>query len=910
MSETPPFTPRTRGLLREIGWLEDERAAAALRVLWSGPDPDGSVERLAQYVTAATPEIDVLGDPEAVRRIAHLAGASPELCRQLTHHPRWLVEIPRDDPVGTVRATLARVAGDDLAGQIDVAEGGRLLSGMADELVGQILDEVSGVDTPPMAVIAFGKWGGTELNYWSDIDLGFVYDGSSTDADAANRTARAVMQRLGNGEDGLVINADAGLRPEGSRGPLARSLTAYRVYYERWAEPWEFQALLKVRPAAGDSEVGAGFLEMVEEVLWPETIDPDTIRSLRSLKARVEAGAQPGDLKRAPGGIRDVEFAIQMLQLVHGRFDRQLRRTSTLGLIEALTAGDYVDPETAQELERAYRWLRAVEHRLQLWELHQTHLLPPGDTERERLARTMGYRDGSSGSARDQFEADLVLHRSTVRRIHQDLYFRPLLEAFAATPVTGLSREGAERRLTALGFRDVPAAVRTFEELTAGLSRRSRMMHQMLPLIIDWLADSPDPDLGLDQLRLLAADTHDHRELIAALHERPVAGSRLAFLLGSSRLLGQYLDRIPEFLPRLSDDQALTRLRRQPELEQRLRRRVDSRPEMEEKEGTIRRFARRQILRVAARDLLSMAGVDDTMTDLTDAADAATRVAASVAMTGAPLAVIALGRWGGSELSYGSDLDLIYIYDGSLSSDSALDLAVRFRDLLARPAGDGVAYDLDTGLRPEGRSGPLVRSLASYRAYYQRWAQTWELQALVKARPVAGDPDLGEAFMAMIDPFVWRRPFPPKAASEVRQMKARIEKERIPSGENPDFHLKLGPGGLVDVEFLAQLLQLNHGGENPAVRVTPTLEALDRLGEAGALTPDEVADLAAAYRFCTHVRNRLFLQSGRQAHSLPTDPTEEWRLAMSLGYQRRGDLREDYRRVTRRARRIFTDRFF
>lgn len=911
MSRLPPFDDDVQRRLQAAGWLDDPRAISPLQVVWAGPDPQGAVERLLAYLGAAPADADILANEAHARRLAHLSGASRELMRQLIHRPEWLFGASGDDLVGQVRSTLAQVAGDDLAGLIDVEDGGRVLAGMADEVVARILDEETGLDSPPVAVIAMGKWGGQELNYWSDIDLVFVFEGGSAEAATANRVAAAVLRRLAEGGDaGVVLRADADLRPEGNRGPLARSLNAYRGYYDRWAEPWEFQALIKARHAAGEAALGKEFLDMVSEVLWPETINPDYIRSLRALKARVEEGSQQEDLKRAPGGIRDIEFAVQMLQLVHGRFDPGLRRTDTLGVLDALAAGGYVHADDATTLAAAYRWLRAAEHRIQLWDLRPTHLLPTDADERERLARAMGYRGTSDRAAREGFEADLLRHRSTVRRIHEDLYFRPLLEAFGATPVTRLSREGAELRLTALGFRDVPRAVKTFEELTSGLSRRSRLMQQMLPLILDWLADAPDPDLGLDQMRLLAANVPDHAELITTLHDRPVVGQRLAYLLGSSRLLGRYLDRIPEFVPHLDDEAALTDLRNRTELEARLGRRLEARPDPEDKVGTLRRFARRQFLRVAARDLLGMADVERTAEDLTAGADAAVSAGASLAGVDQGFAVIAMGRWGGAELSYASDLDLIYVFDDPLDSETAGRLAGRLRELLAMPAQDGVAWDLDADLRPEGRSGPLVRSLASYQAYYERWAETWEFQSLIKARPAAGDGRLASAFMEMISPFVWRDPLPPSAVMEIRQMKARVEKQRIPIGEDPDFHLKLGPGGLVDIEFLVQLLQLRHGGGTAQLRVTSTLGALARLRELAWLEDEEANDLMAAYRFCIHVRNRLYLQAGRRIDALPRDPSDEWRLALSLGYDRRGDLREDYLRLTRRARRIVEDRFY
>lgn len=909
MDGRPGFSAGVRQRLRAVGWWDDPRATELLNIVWHGPDPTGGTARLGDFLEAHPDPVGLLDSPGGAR-LAHLVGASRELSRQLTRHPEWLTGAEDDDLEGRVRSALAQVAGEDLAGRIDVEEGGRRLSDMADRLVADILDEAMGADSPAIAVVAFGKWGGRELNYWSDIDLIFVFDGEANEAATANRVAGAVMRRLASGgANGVLLHADADLRPEGGSGPLARSLDAYRKYYERWAEPWEFQALLKVRHAAGNSHVGRAFESLVEEVLWPETINPDSIRSLRSLKARVEANAAPGDLKRAPGGIRDIEFTIQILQLVHGRFDPELRQTSTLRLIEALSSGGYISDDDAATLAEAYRWLRAAEHRIQLWDLRQTHLLPADPDGTERLARTMGYRGGPQSSAVDAFEADLVRYRSLVRGIHEDLYFRPLLEAFAASPKTGLSREGAVQRLEALGFRDIAGAARTFETLTAGLSRRSRLMQQMLPLILDWLADSPDPDLGLDQLRLLASNMSDHAELINVLHDRPLVGRRLAYLLGSSRILARFLDRIPEYVPRLDDDDAVSQLRPEAELAERLRRRLDSRSDPEVRLGTLRRFARRHFLRVAARDLLGLGTVDETMRDLTAVADATMAAATQLAGPTEGFAVIGMGRWGGGELNYGSDLDLLYVYTDPHDQESAQRLAIDLRRLMTSPSRDGVAWELDANLRPEGKSGPLVRSINSYEAYYQRWAETWEFQSLVKARPVAGDLGLGRRFMEMISGFVWKDPYPADARVAVRKMKARIEKERIPRGEDPDFHLKLGPGGLVDIEFLVQLLQLTHGGAIPELRVTPTLEALERLIGIG-LSSDEAVDLAAAYRFCTHVRNRLYLQAGHGADSLPLEASEEWKLALSLGYERRGDLREEYRRLTRRARRIFDDVFF
>jgi glutamate-ammonia-ligase adenylyltransferase len=382
--------------------------------------------------------------------------------------------------------------------------------------------------------------------------------------------------------------------------------------------------------------------------------------------------------------------------------------------------------------------------------------------------------------------------------------------------------------------------------------------------------------------------------------------------LGTSRLIGDLIDRIPEFIPRLADDRLLGDIRdRDPEIE-RLTGLLDSRPDPEARIGTVRRFARRRKLRIAARDILGEADTATTVGALTDSADAAVVGGVHIVAGGAApgLAVIAMGKWGGGELSYGSDLDLLYVFDHEARRDEAMRIATELTRALSEPSKHGEAYTLDAGLRPEGRKGPLARSLESYRRYYEEWAEPWEMLALVKARPVAGDSGLGAEFIEMAGRYVWQERLSGQFLRSVRDIKARVEKERIPAGEDPDFHLKLGRGGISDVEFLTQLLQLRHGRAEPEVRVPGTLHALAILDRRSLLPSEEVRSLTEAYLFCTRVRLRLHLQVGRAVDSLPTDPDHVRSLAASLGFDRSSELRDEYRRVTRRARQVFEHRFY
>ncbi len=957
----------------KAGWIDreglvTESALDLLETVRAGPEPEATLDRVISLLESS-PDLArrALSEPGLGRALTVVAGSSRALSATLRTNPEWLV--PDEEPVledqpadispaerfrairRFVRRRLLWIAVRDLLGQASMPEVGRDLADTADAAAAAALTAVdhevrlsptfSDLPTVPFAVIAMGKWGGRELNYSSDIDVLFVYDPpTGTDPDLAHRyatkTATEFMAALGKvTPEGAAYRVDADLRPEGKNGPLARSLDGYAGYYQKWAQTWEFQSLIKARPAAGDHHLGERFTQLIAPHVYPDTLNPDAIRQIRTMKARIEgrtavSGAAHSEIKRGFGGIRDVEFAVQMLQLVHGRFDEALRSPSTLEVLITLGEHDYIRDEDALDLATSYRWLRDLEHRIQLYDLRQTHRLPDDPAGRTRLAKSMGFRDANGRSALELFEEELVGHRATIRTIHERLFYRPLLEAFAASPTVHLSPEGAARQLEALGFRDTAAAQRALEELTTGLSRRSRLMQQMLPLMMDWLSDAPNPDLGLDQLRLLVTSTPDNAALIATLRDAPVAAERMCRLLGTSRLLGQMIDRIPELLGTLGDDEELNARPAPEDLIESATQHVLLRSNYPERFRAIRRFVRRRLLWIAVRDLLGQASMPEVGRDLADTADAAAAAALTAVdhevrlsptfsdLPTVPFAVIAMGKWGGRELNYSSDIDVLFVYDPPTGTDPdlahryATKTATEFMAALGKVTPEGAAYRVDADLRPEGKNGPLARSLDGYAGYYQKWAQTWEFQSLIKARPAAGDHHLGERFTQLIAPHVYPDTLNPDAIRQIRTMKARIEGERLGPGEDPDFHLKLGRGGMNDIEFLTQLLQMRFGGRQPELRTGGTIAALESLAATNHLTHTDCRDLSEAYRFCATVRNRLFLQYGRPVDSLPTDQEELTRLALSLGHfdAPRSSVREEYRRLTRRARRLVERRFY
>jgi glutamate-ammonia-ligase adenylyltransferase len=904
-------------LTRLSALLEPDDIDVVAHHVAASADPEEAWGRLVPIIEANP---GVISDRVQLQRVCALAGSSRALSRSLAQTPQLLDGAPPDASVTSkVRSALVRIAGDDLTGQLDMAQATARFSDAIDGIVTDTLHSARAaiaekhpmVTRLPFVVVAMGKWGARELNYASDVDLIMVHDSIEGEESGSRSAALALASRLISDLsaptfDGPALEIDADLRPEGTMGPLSRSLDGYTGYYEQWADAWELQALLKARPAAGDPDLGQRFMKLVERVVWDRGLDVEALRSIRRIKEQAEQAARPRDLKRAQGGIRDIEFAVQLLQLVHGRFDTDLRALATLDALEALTGHGYIDDEEHDRLTRAYRFLRDIEHRIQLWDLRQTHDLPKDEGSLARIGRSLGFED-AEGLLQQLGEV-----RAEVRHLHERLYFQPILEALVGSPSARLGISQAELRLEALGFHDVIAATRALEELTSGLSRRSRVMGQMLPLMLDWLSLSPDPDLGLAQLRILLAHSSDHSNLITLLQRSPGAGERLCLLLGTGRLLGELIDRIPEFVPRLADEDRLAQVRTREAATERLIGLLDSRPEYEAKIGTIRRFTRRRKLRIAARDVLGEAPVANTIESLSDSADAAIEGAVHIAKgdRGGGFTVIAMGKWGGRELSYGSDLDLMYVFSNRADRDQALAMTAELNRILSEPSRHGDGYQLDASIRPEGRRGAMARSLDSYLKYYDQWAEPWEMLALVKARPVAGDESLAEAYVEAVAPFLWKDRLEPETLRAIRSIKARVESERIPPGEDPDYHLKLGPGGLSDIEFLVQLGQLKHGAADPSLRVTNTLVALAALHRAERLSDREFGTLESSYLFCTRVRMRLHLQTGRAMDSLPTEPADLARLASSLGFDRASDLREQYRRVTRRARQVFKERFY
>jgi [glutamine synthetase] adenylyltransferase / [glutamine synthetase]-adenylyl-L-tyrosine phosphorylase len=788
-----------------------------------------------------------------------------------------------------------------------------------------------------LAVVAMGKCGGRELNYVSDVDV--IHVAEPADADADEESARAALDvgaRLASGlarvcsaatAEGTLWPVDAALRPEGKNGPLVRTVASHVAYYERWAKTWEFQALLKARPVAGDAALGREWAEAVYPMVWSAAQRENFVEDVRAMRRRVEAHLAPGqagrEIKLGPGGLRDVEFSLQLLQMVHGRADRALRTGNTLLALEELAGRGYVGRDDAARLDRAYRFLRVLEHRLQLHRLRRTHMLPTAEDDLRRLARASRVDDVEGLRTRwGQTSRD-------VRRLHERLFYAPLLEAAArlSTDEARLSPEAARARLAALGYRDPAGAMRHLAALTEGVSRRAAIQRQLLPVLLGWFADGADPDAGLLAFRRVSESLGSTHWYLKMLRDSGAAAERMAAVLSGSRFVAELLEREPESTRWLGDDAALAPRPRRA-LVSEVEERVGRAPDLAAGVAAARALRRREMLRVAIADVAGLAGPDAVGDALTDAAVATlTGALAAVCRDVAGqhggalptrVAVVGMGRLGGGELGYGSDADVLFVHDPVEGADeqqaqeAALAVVGELQRRL-RATGSEPSLEVDAGLRPEGRNGPLVRSLASYAEYYRRWSLVWEAQALLRAVPVAGDSGLGKAFVRLVDPVRYAEDGLSTAdVREVRRVKARVEAERLPRGTDPRRHLKLGPGGLADVEWTAQLLQLRHAGRLPELRTPSTVAALEAAAGAGLVDDADVAVLVEAWRAASRLRDAAALWRGRPTDVLPSDLRDLEGVARLAGYPPASvaTMEEDHLRRTRRARAVVERVFY
>jgi [glutamine synthetase] adenylyltransferase / [glutamine synthetase]-adenylyl-L-tyrosine phosphorylase len=954
--------------LDRLGWNTD----AHVELLWSlsrAADADKALRALVRLADADRRGWDelsqaVVKDRGLRGRLFGVLGSSLALGDHLVAHPdSWhllaggvtlptaeelraafaelaeRVEIVRDTAAAVsplrklYRDRLLVLAALDLASTVEnepvlpFTDVGAHLSDLADAALGAALTVATrfcGAGGGRLAVIAMGKCGARELNYVSDVDVIFVAD----TADAAAIRLAGEMMRFASD---AFFEVDAALRPEGKHGQLVRTLDSHLAYYQRWAKTWEFQALMKARPAAGDAELGRQYIEALTPMVWTACDREDFVPEVQAMRRRVEelvpAGVRAREIKLGTGGLRDVEFAVQLLQLVHGRNDESLHVASTVDALRALGEGGYIGRDDAANLTASYEFLRLLEHRLQLQRLKRTHMLPDaGDDEALRwLARAAHVRPDGSHDALGVLREELKRQSLRVSRLHAKLFYQPLLESVGQPALgisEGLTPEAAERQLAALGYEGPQSALTHLAALTSHGGRRGRVQQVLLPTLLDWLSDTPDPDSGLLAYRRISEALADQRWYLSTLRDEGAVAKRLMQVLGTSAYVPDLLMRAPEVIQLYADGPNGPKLL-DVEPDGVARALVASAGRHADPVRAIaaaRTLRRRELARIASADLLGMLEVTDVCRALTSVWVAVLQAAleavirANTPGDGAParIAVIGMGRLGGGELGYGSDADVMFVcepadgVDESVAVRWSVTIAEQVRTLLGTPSADP-PLEVDANLRPEGRSGPLVRTLASYEAYYAQWAQTWEVQALLRAHRVAGDPDLGERFLLMVD----KTRYPPGGASaeavqEIRRIKARIDAERLPRGADPNTHTKLGRGGLADIEWTVQLLQLRLAHKVSALHSTSTLDTLNAIGAAELIAEGDVELLRQAWLTATRARNALVLVRGKPTDQLPGPGRQLNAVAVAAGWDTDdgGEFLDNYLRVTRRAKAV------
>lgn len=917
-------------------------------------EPTAALAALEELAAGAAARLEDCADPFLVD-LANLLVISPPMLDALRRHPEWTgwlaraVESPADarerrrqwreehgeavDFLEDLRAYQRRayleIAYRDIAGLDSFEETSGALSALADLVIGEVLEhcrvQVFGENArlrPPegFAVLSLGKLGGGELNYSSDVDLMFCRRNSPEREEERlfTRLGEMLVRVLGRpGPEGFLYRVDMRLRPYGAAGPLVPSLDSLTTYYESWGEAWERQALIKLRPTAGDPELGRRFADFAERYVFARPMDDAALEEIKTVKHRAEREhAGPSDVvdfKHGPGGIRDIEFYVQFHQLIAGARDARARARSTLRALEALAEARVLLEGELAPLALGYLMQRTVEHRLQLRALTPREALPESPAELELLARGLGY--GGVRPAGDALRAALGACRARVREIVERVYLTPGYlrlrereEEFARLLSERTPRERVRELLAGYGFADIDRAWRNLRLMALGPDGRMlgpgerRAFLEIVFPLLEVVREALDPDQALHRLESFAAATGNRVSFLRVLASRRAHLARLANLLALSNLCHQVLVRHPEYFDSLARGIHLHEGRTAEEMYRELAGRFGASPRGDERENVIRRYRQRETVRIAYRDLAGLADALEISGELSDLAAAVVRAAAELARAPesafapeeiAPLRIVALGKMGGRQMHYSSDLDLVFLYDDPpedleperrAAIQRELEARVkRMLELLAGVTSEGVAYRVDLRLRPEGSGGLPVRSWQGFMDYARRYMQPWERMALVRSRMLWAAEDAARRWRNALGEIAYGCGWDEASYEELRRLKRRIEAEKSRESRS-DVDFKFGKGGITDLEFLVQFLQLRFGGRHPEVQVPEMAAALAALAQAGTLPGEEAGLLAEAHRFQRRVENHYQLMEEWPAREISRESPALALLARSLGY--------------------------
>ncbi|HEY2986697.1 MAG TPA: bifunctional [glutamate--ammonia ligase]-adenylyl-L-tyrosine phosphorylase/[glutamate--ammonia-ligase] adenylyltransferase [Candidatus Binatia bacterium] len=816
-------------------------------------------------------------------------------------------------------------------------------------------------------ILGMGKLGGAELNFSSDIDIIYLYeddDGESqggvkdraTPREFFTKIAEAITRMMGEvTEDGFVFRTDLRLRPLGRQGPIVQSLASALLYYESWGQCWERSALVKARPAAGDRALGGRFLREVEPFIFRRYLDFTTVEELREMKGRIERELlSPADQKRnvklGSGGIREIEFFTQALQLVNGGYDPRIREHNTIKALGLLAAHGFIPAPEQDRLRRAYSFLRDVEHKIQMVQEAHSHSIPEGKEEETALARRLGYSAGKDKSERQLFWRDYRKYTEGVRAAFDRLFYTAEKER----QKKGISRweniwkdlddeDLVVRELKASGFPDPERAYRDLLSVRDGeiysppSPRRVKVLRVLGPALIEAVLHSAAPDRALFNLAEFSRRLGGRTGFLTLLAENPKTTHLLIDLFAGSQFLTDLFLRRRELIDSLIRADLARARKTAAEMLRDLGVAVAHADDLEAKLNALRRGRSEELLRIGLHDLGNELGLEAVFKQLTSLADACMEAALALAsaevdekygkLPGGRFAVLGMGKLGGREIDYSSDLDLIFVYDAPAEAGSEggpagrLDaheyyvrLGQKLITFLAAPMEEGQLYQIDMRLRPSGRAGPLVSSLDAFRHYHQTSSELWERQALIKLRFAAGDPSLGREAEEVARGFAYGSELTDEDVAQIDHLRTRMENELAKETEGR-FNLKKGMGGLVDIEFLTQMLQLAHGRQHGGLRKQATLDALRALHERKIVGAEEYRLLSGAYLFLRRLDHRLRLERQQSIDILERDPAKIQSIALALGYKGKKNARagerllEDYENLRARIRACYEKRF-
>ena len=814
------------------------------------------------------------------------------------------------------------------------------------------------------AAIGMGKFGGFELNFSSDIDLIFVYsDEGKTDKGIDNseyfsRLCEFLIKSMSEvTSEGYVFRVDIRLRPESSSGVIIRSMESYESYYEGWGDLWERQALIKARPVAGDMEFGNEFIRMIQPFVYQRYLDGVTLNEIKvdiyNTKARIEERliTEKADLdkhvKLGPGGIRDIEFTVQCLQMIHGGQRKSLCSQNTLETLTALRENELLNFQDTDALSEAYRFLRRVENCIQIEADQQRYSVPSKVEEENLFARRLGYRDKPLESFREDYKKHTTCVREVFEKVmnvqEPDMLDLPVL----------LSQDDTEEiqiQLEKFGFENTREAHRLLRHLANGSDGQQfspsvrRAFFKLAPVLLKSLSQVPDPDMALRYFDAFTAKVGARSSYYTMFLERQSALEALTSVCGSSLYLADLLIASPELFDLLTiptfTESPKTLAQKQEEVLQIVANTSDEYILRE-----LRRYKNDEIWRIALRNILGNADLPTTTEELSDLAEAILqsiypKIDAQLREEhGNPLTedeqavtfgIVAMGKFGGRELNFSSDLDVMLVYSANGKTTKGIPNSEYFSalglELVQQLSGDhGMSiYELDLRLRPHGTGGAIALPLSGYQDYYEHAAEIWERQALTRARVVAGDMEgVGNEFMQIAHAYCYRQSLTTENIAEIVHTRQRKEAQasrktktrRRRSGrvQKSAANVKSGYGGLVDIEFAVQTLQLIHGTDKSSVRVQNTLLAIERLYDVGVLTEEQHNGLSDAYKYLRRVENALRIVHDRALDALPTNRVELSHLARRLGYTETEDkpiveaFLQDYGKWTEKTRSLFNE---